>query len=32
MDPKYAEQAIKSLNKLLNLNIDMTDLDKEAKP
>jgi uncharacterized protein len=31
LDPKYAELAIKSLNKLINLNIDVTELDKEAK-
>jgi predicted ATP-grasp superfamily ATP-dependent carboligase len=31
IDPLYAELAIQSLNKLLNLNIDVTDLDKEAK-
>jgi len=30
-DPAYAEIAITSLNKLMNLNIDITDLDKEAK-
>lgn len=31
IDPIYAEIAIQSLNKLINLNIDITDLDKEAK-
>jgi len=31
LDPKYAELAIKSLNKLINLNIDVSELDKEAK-
>lgn len=31
IDPIYAEIAIQSLNKLMNLNIDITDLDKEAK-
>ncbi len=31
IDPMYAEIAIQSLNKLMNLNIDVTDLDKEAK-
>ncbi len=31
MDPKYAETAMEGLNKLLNINIDLTDLDKEAK-
>jgi len=31
IDPKYAEQAINSINKLLNLNIDVTELEKEAK-
>lgn len=31
IDPTYAEIAIASLNKLMNLNIDITDLDKEAK-
>ncbi len=30
-DPSYAEVAITSLNKLMNLNIDINDLDKEAK-
>lgn len=30
-DPTYAEVAITSLNKLMNLNIDIADLDKEAK-
>ncbi len=30
-DPAYAEIAITSLNKLMKLNIDITDLDKEAK-
>lgn len=31
IDPMYAEIAIQSLNKLMNLNIDVTELDKEAK-
>ena len=31
IDPKYAEQAIKSINKLLKLNVDVNELDKEAK-
>ncbi|HUC38639.1 MAG TPA: PAC2 family protein [Candidatus Acidoferrum sp.] len=31
IDPKYAEQAIISINKLLKLNIDVTELEKEAK-
>jgi uncharacterized protein len=31
LDPKYAELAIISLNKLTNLNIDIKELDKEAK-
>jgi uncharacterized protein len=31
IDPMYAEIAIESLNKLKNLNIDVTELDKEAK-
>jgi uncharacterized protein len=31
IDPIYAEIAIQNLNKLMNLNIDITDLDKEAK-
>ena len=31
IDPMYAEIAIQTLNKLMNLNIDITDLDKEAK-
>ncbi|MCL4371924.1 PAC2 family protein [Candidatus Marsarchaeota archaeon] len=31
VDPAYAEYAIKSVNKLLDLNIDITELDKEAK-
>jgi len=30
IDPKYAEYAIDNLNKLLNLNIDTSDLKKEA--
>jgi len=30
-DPTYAEVAITSLNKLMNLKIDIADLDKEAK-
>ncbi len=31
LDPKYAELAIVSLNKLINLNVDVKELDKEAK-
>ena len=31
IDPKYAELAINSINKLLKLNIDVTELEKEAK-
>lgn len=31
MDPKYAELAITGLNKLLNMNIDLEELHKEAK-
>ena len=31
MDPIYAEIAINGLNKLLDINIDLTELDKEAK-
>lgn len=31
IDPIYAETAVQSLNQMLNLNIDVTDLDKEAK-
>ncbi len=31
MDPKYAELAITGLNKLLGINIDLSELDKEAK-
>ena len=31
MDPKYAEIAIAGLNKILGTNIDLTDLEKEAK-
>lgn len=31
IDPIYAEIAIQSLNKLMNLNIDVSALDKEAK-
>ncbi|MCL4387845.1 PAC2 family protein [Candidatus Marsarchaeota archaeon] len=31
VDPKYAEIAIKSINKLLDLKIDITELDKEAQ-
>jgi len=31
IDPMYAEIAIEKLNKLMNLNIDVTELDKEAK-
>jgi uncharacterized protein len=31
IDPKYAELAINSINKLLKLNIDITELVKEAK-
>ncbi len=30
-DPKYAENAIEGLNKLLDMDIDLTELDKEAK-
>lgn len=30
-DPKYAEVAIEALNKLINTNIDLEELDKEAK-
>jgi uncharacterized protein len=31
LDPKYAETAMVFVNKLLSLNIDITELDKEAK-
>ncbi|MEM0147052.1 MAG: PAC2 family protein [Candidatus Micrarchaeaceae archaeon] len=31
MDPKYAEIAVNALNKLLNINIDLTELEKETK-
>ena len=31
MDPKYAEIAILGLNKLININIDLKDLEEEAK-
>ena len=31
MDPKYAELAIQGLQKLIELNIDLKDLDNEAK-
>ncbi len=31
VDPKYAEIAIKALNKTMDLNIDITELEKEAK-
>ncbi len=31
LDPKYAEIAIGGLNKLLNTNIDLKDLEEEAK-
>jgi uncharacterized protein len=31
IDPKYAELAIKSLNTLLHLDIDTTELEKEAR-
>ncbi len=31
IDPKYAENAIHGINKLLNLNINTDELDKEAK-
>ncbi len=31
IDPEYAELAINSINKLLKLNIDITELEKEAK-
>ena len=31
IDPMYAEIAIQSLNKMLHLNIDVAELDKEAK-
>ena len=30
-DPKYAEVAIGALNKIINTNIDLEELDKEAK-
>ena len=31
LDPKYAEVAIVSLNKLIDLNVDVKELDKEAR-
>ena len=31
IDPKYAEQAINSMNTLLHLNIDTKELEKEAE-
>ena len=31
MDPRYAELAIAGLNKIMNMNIDLDDLEKEAK-
>ncbi|MGC8629268.1 MAG: proteasome assembly chaperone family protein [Candidatus Micrarchaeia archaeon] len=31
MDPKYAEIAIGALNKLLNISIDLTELERETK-
>ncbi|MDE1823648.1 MAG: proteasome assembly chaperone family protein [Candidatus Micrarchaeota archaeon] len=31
MDPTYAETAIKGLNKIIDTNIDLKDLEKEAK-
>ncbi len=31
IDPKYAELAIQAINKILNLKIDITELDKESK-
>ncbi len=31
IDPKYAEVAIMAINKLLHLDIDITDLEKEAQ-
>ena len=31
LDPKYAELAILSLNKLINLGVDIKELDREAK-
>jgi predicted ATP-grasp superfamily ATP-dependent carboligase len=31
VDPIYAETAITCLNKLMKLDVDITDLDKEAK-
>ena len=31
IDPLYAEVAITAINKLMDLNIDITELDKEAK-
>jgi uncharacterized protein len=31
VNPKYAEFAINSLNKLMDLNIDVTELEKEAR-
>ncbi len=31
MDPKYAEMAITGLNKIIDIDIDLKDLDEEAK-
>jgi uncharacterized protein len=31
MDPKYAENALIGLNKIIDINIDLKDLDEEAK-
>ncbi len=31
IDPKYAELAIQSINKILNIDINISELDKEAK-
>ncbi len=31
MDPKYAETAIEGLRKLIGINIDLSDLEKESK-
>ncbi|MGC8649317.1 MAG: hypothetical protein ACP5UN_03840 [Candidatus Micrarchaeia archaeon] len=31
IDPKYAEIAIKALDKMLKLNVDTTELEKESK-
>jgi uncharacterized protein len=31
MDPKYAEIALRGLNELISINIDLNELDKEAK-